>query len=90
MDTWHDVSHVFKRTKIVKNQGGRNYLTFSTGSTVGEKEGEKGRVQDFFRRSSEFRRSEFVRPRTKFIASTRAMRVYKKKKKEGFHRRSKG
>ena len=33
--------------------------------TVGEQEGEKERVQDFFLRSSEFRWSEFIRPRTK-------------------------
>ena len=32
---------------------------------MGEREGEKGRVQDFFRRSLEFRRSEFVGLRTK-------------------------
>ena len=41
--------------------GGRKYLTFSASSTMGE----KGRVQYFFRPSSEFRRSEFVGPRTK-------------------------
>ena len=55
---------------------------------MGESKREKERVQDFFRRSTEFRQSEFVGPRTKSSSSRRGLRMCIKK--EGFHQRCNG
>ena len=47
--------------------------------TVRKQEGEKERVQDLFLRSLEFRCRNSSGQKLKFIASTRAMRVYQKR-----------
>ena len=65
-DTWHDVRQVSKtinRTKKIRNRG-ENILFLA--SVVGERnEGRKKMIQGFLLRSSEIRRSEFVKLRVK-------------------------
>ena len=66
MDTWCDVGQVFKIVDKVKSQiFDRKYEDFSVGKTWERKRERKREVQDLFRRSTEFRRLEFVRPRIK-------------------------
>ena len=65
MDTWRDVGQVLKLwIRLVKNQIlGRN-ISFFARKNVRER-GEEESFQAFFRQSTKFHRSEFIKPRTK-------------------------